>query len=54
MREYLESEVLQRLIGAAFADGIPVAAICHGVVLAARSVIRQLAAQCCMAARPRP
>ena len=38
MREYLESEVLQRLVAAFFAAGKPVAAICHGVVLAARSV----------------
>jgi putative intracellular protease/amidase len=37
MREYLESEVLQRLVGDFFAANLPVAAICHGVVLAARS-----------------
>jgi putative intracellular protease/amidase len=37
MREYLESDVLQRLVAAAFAAGTPVAAVCHGVLLAARS-----------------
>jgi len=38
MREYLESELLQRLVAAFFAAGKPVGAICHGVVLAARSI----------------
>ncbi|HXC51102.1 MAG TPA: DJ-1/PfpI family protein [Candidatus Limnocylindrales bacterium] len=38
MREYLESDVLQRLVAAFFAAGKPVGAICHGVVLAARSI----------------
>ena len=37
MREYLESEVLQKLVAAFFAADLPVAAICHGVLLAARS-----------------
>lgn len=37
MREYLESSRLQRLIAACFAADKPVAAICHGVLLAARS-----------------
>ncbi|MGH8354281.1 MAG: type 1 glutamine amidotransferase domain-containing protein, partial [Pseudomonas sp.] len=37
MRAYLESEVLQRFVGAFCASGKPVAAICHGVLLAARS-----------------
>lgn len=37
MREYLESEVLQRLVVAFFAADKPVGAICHGVVLAARA-----------------
>ncbi len=37
MREYLESTVLQRATTEFFADEKPVAAICHGVVLAARS-----------------
>lgn len=38
MREYLESERLQRVVARFFDAGKPVAAICHGVVLAARSV----------------
>jgi putative intracellular protease/amidase len=37
MRDYLESEILQRLVAEFFAADLPVAAICHGVVLAARS-----------------
>lgn len=37
MREYLESAVLQAFVGAFFDASKPVAAICHGVVLAARS-----------------
>jgi putative intracellular protease/amidase len=37
MRPYLESEVLQALVVQAFGVGLPVAAICHGVLLAARS-----------------
>jgi putative intracellular protease/amidase len=37
MRSYLESDVLQRLVADAFARELQVAAICHGVVLAARS-----------------
>src|ERR1700749_2570283 len=37
MRDYLESETLQRLIGEFFAANLPVAAICHGVLLVARS-----------------
>jgi putative intracellular protease/amidase len=37
MREYLESPVLQSLVAEFFAADKPVAAICHGVVLAARS-----------------
>jgi putative intracellular protease/amidase len=37
MREYLESDVLQKLVADFFAAGLPVAAICHGVLLAARS-----------------
>ncbi len=37
MREYLESAVLQRITAEFFADEKPVAAICHGVLLAARS-----------------
>lgn len=38
VREYLESETLQRTVAAFFDAGKPVAAVCHGVVLAARSV----------------
>ena len=37
MREYLESIILQRITAEFFADEKPVAAICHGVLLAARS-----------------
>lgn len=37
VREYLESAQLQRTVSAFFAADKPVAAICHGVVLAARS-----------------
>lgn len=37
MREYLESAVLQQVVAAFFAAGKPIGAICHGVVLAARS-----------------
>jgi putative intracellular protease/amidase len=38
MRSYLESDVLQALVIDAFARKLQVAAICHGVLLAARSV----------------
>jgi putative intracellular protease/amidase len=38
MREYLESDVLQRLVVAAFNRNTPVGAVCHGVLLAARSI----------------
>lgn len=38
VREYLESSVLQALVVDFFVAGKPVAAICHGVVLAARSI----------------
>jgi putative intracellular protease/amidase len=37
MRDYLESVTLQALVAGFFAAGKPVAAICHGVLLAARS-----------------
>lgn len=37
MRRYLEDPQLQRFVGAFFDADKPVAAICHGVVLAARS-----------------
>jgi len=38
MRRYLESPALQAVVVRAFGDGKPVGAICHGVVLAARSI----------------
>ena len=38
MRGYLESEMLQRLVTEAFGRAMVVAAICHGVLLAASSV----------------
>jgi putative intracellular protease/amidase len=38
MRDYLESNILQRHVARFFDDQKPVAAICHGVLLAARSV----------------
>jgi putative intracellular protease/amidase len=38
MREYLESDRLQNLVVEFFKAGKPVGAICHGVVLAARSI----------------
>jgi len=37
MKVYLESMVLQRFVARFFATGRPLGAICHGVVLAARS-----------------
>ena len=38
VKEYLESKILQQLVVAFFESGKPVGAICHGVVLAARSI----------------
>ncbi len=38
MRAFLESKTLQDFVGAFFDSGKPTAAICHGVVLAARSI----------------
>lgn len=38
MRSYIDSDVLHRLVVDAFARGVIVAAICHGVLLAARSI----------------
>jgi len=38
MRSYIDSEILHRLVVDAFGRGVIVAAICHGVLLAARSV----------------
>jgi len=37
MKPYLESERLQWLVRQAFSDQLPIGAICHGTVLAARS-----------------
>jgi putative intracellular protease/amidase len=41
MRPYLESPVLQRVVTAFFDADKPVAAICHGVLLVARSISRR-------------
>ncbi len=38
MKPYLESAILQAHVGACFAANTPVAAICHGVLLVARSL----------------
>ncbi len=38
MRSYIDSDILHRLVVDAFARGVIVAAICHGVLLAARSI----------------
>jgi putative intracellular protease/amidase len=43
MRDFLESEILQNLVADYFDDGKPVAAICHGVLLAARSISKRTA-----------
>ena len=41
MRDYLESEILQRHVAGFFDAEKPVAAICHGVLLAARSISKR-------------
>ena len=41
MREFLESDTLQHLVASFFEQQKPVAAICHGVLLAARSISRR-------------
>jgi len=41
MREFLESGVLQNLVIRFFEEAKPVAAICHGVLLAARSISKR-------------
>ncbi|MGZ5871154.1 MAG: type 1 glutamine amidotransferase domain-containing protein [Bradyrhizobium sp.] len=41
MRDYLESETLQRHVASFFEAERPVAAICHGVLLAARSISKR-------------
>lgn len=38
VREYLESKILQQLVVDFFGEEKPVAAVCHGVLLAARSI----------------
>jgi putative intracellular protease/amidase len=43
VREYLESEILQRHVAGFFDEEKPVAAICHGVLLAARSISKRTA-----------
>ena len=40
MREYLESEAVQDIVANAFERDIPVGAICHGVIVAARSKLK--------------
>ena len=41
MRDYLESKILQNLVALFFEEEKPVAAICHGVLLAARSISKR-------------
>jgi putative intracellular protease/amidase len=41
MRDFLESEILQNHVAGFFDEGKPVAAICHGVLLAARSISKR-------------
>jgi len=41
MRDYLESKILQDLVALFFEEEKPVAAICHGVLLAARSISKR-------------
>jgi putative intracellular protease/amidase len=41
MRDYLESDILQRHVAVFFEEKKPVAAICHGVLLAARSISKR-------------
>lgn len=41
MREYLESPILRNLVARFFDEEKPVAAICHGVLLAARSISKR-------------
>ena len=42
MREYLESSILKKVVSAFFASEKPIGAICHGVVLAARSQLNDV------------
>jgi putative intracellular protease/amidase len=41
MRDFLESEILQRHVASFFDEEKPVAAICHGVLLVARSISKR-------------
>ena len=41
MRDYLESDILQNIVASFFEAEKPVAAICHGVLLAARSISKR-------------
>jgi len=41
MRDYLESSILQDIVARFFEEEKPVAAICHGVLLAARSISKR-------------
>jgi putative intracellular protease/amidase len=41
MRDYLESDILKNIVARFFDEEKPVAAICHGVVLAARSISKR-------------
>jgi putative intracellular protease/amidase len=41
MRQYLESDILQSIVISFFEEEKPVAAICHGVLLAARSISKR-------------
>jgi putative intracellular protease/amidase len=41
MRQYLESDILQSIVVSFFEEEKPVAAICHGVLLAARSISKR-------------
>ena len=41
MREYLESDILHSIVVSFFEEEKPVAAICHGVLLAARSISKR-------------
>ncbi len=38
MKTMLESEVAKKIVGRQFAAGLPLAAVCHGVLLAARTI----------------
>src|SRR6478672_9461857 len=54
MREFLESEIVQGHVASFFDEEKPVAAICHGVLLAAAASPNIPAAPFCGDIRPRP